>query len=100
MLLSIDVIIFGATGMVGQGVLRECLRAPEVRRVLTIGRTPIAVQDAKLQEIVYPDIFNYADIEPQLTGFDAYFFSLGVASSGMNEADYRRITYELTLAAA
>jgi uncharacterized protein YbjT (DUF2867 family) len=95
-----NIILFGATGMVGQGVLRECLRDPAVRRVLTIGRTPTSVQNAKQQDIVHPDLFDYADIEPQLTGFDACFFCLGVASSGMNETAYRRITYELTLAAA
>lgn len=95
-----NIILFGATGMVGQGVLRESLRDPAVRRILTIGRTPTIVQNAKHQDMVHPNLFDYADIEAQLTGFDACFFCLGVASSGMNETAYHRVTYELTLAAA
>lgn len=94
------ILLFGATGMIGQGVLRECLRDPDVRLVQTVGRTATGVQNPKLKEIVQPDLFQYAAIEPQLSGFDACFFCLGVASAGMNEADYYRLTYQLTLAAA
>jgi uncharacterized protein YbjT (DUF2867 family) len=94
------VLIFGATGMVGQGVLRECLRDPDVARVVTIGRTASGVRHAKLREIIHSDMTNYAAIESELTGFDACFFCLGVSSSGMNEADYSLVTYDLTLAAA
>jgi uncharacterized protein YbjT (DUF2867 family) len=95
-----NVLIFGATGMVGQGVLRECLQAPDVERVVTIGRTATTIENPKLGEIVRADMSSYAGLEDQLTGFDACFFCLGVSSSGMKEADYQRITYDLTLAAA
>jgi uncharacterized protein YbjT (DUF2867 family) len=94
------VLVFGATGMVGQGVLLECLRDPDVELAITVGRTATSTQNAKLQQIVHPDLANYAAIENQLTGFDACFFCLGVSSSGMKEADYDRITYGFTLAAA
>ncbi len=94
------VLIFGATGMVGQGVLLECLRDQEVELAVTIGRTATGVKDAKLREIVHNDLANYAGMEETLTGFDACFFCLGVSSSGMKEADYTRVTYDFTLAAA
>jgi len=94
------VLIFGATGMVGQGVLLECLRAPDVELAVTCGRSATGAQDPKLREIVHKDLSSYAGIERELAGFDACFFTLGVSSSGMKEADYARITYDLTLAAA
>jgi uncharacterized protein YbjT (DUF2867 family) len=94
------VLVFGATGMVGQGVLRECLLDPEVELAVTVGRTATGARDAKLREIVREDLRSYAGIEDELTGFDAGFFCLGVSSSGMKEADYERVTYGLTLAAA
>jgi uncharacterized protein YbjT (DUF2867 family) len=96
----VNILIFGATGMVGQGVLRECLADPDVRVVQTIGRTPTGAQDSKLREIIHGDLTNYQSIEPQLTGFDACFFCLGVSSSGMTEQGYGRLTYDVTLAAA
>jgi len=86
--------------MIGQGVLRECLLDADVARVLTIGRTATGVQHAKLQEIAHPDMWNYAAIEDRLRGFDACFFCLGVTSAGMSEADYTRVTYGITIAAA
>ena len=86
--------------MVGQGVLRECLRDPEVHLVQTVGRTATGAKSPKLSELVQADLFHYAPVENQLAGFDACFFCLGVASAGMNEAGYSRLTYELTLAAA
>ncbi len=95
-----NVILFGATGMVGQGVLRECLLDPEVQRVLSIVRTPSGQQHPKLREFVHTDFFNYSDIESELKGYDACFFTLGVSSAGMDEAKYRHLTYDLTLAAA
>ncbi len=95
-----NVIIFGATGMVGQGVLRECLRDAEVQRILLIGRTASAIQNPKVTEIMQKDLFDYSPIANQLAGYNACFFCLGVSSAGMSEADYRRITYDLTLAAA
>jgi uncharacterized protein YbjT (DUF2867 family) len=96
----VNILIFGATGMVGQGVLRECLADSDVRVVQTIGRTPTRAQNSKLREIVHGDLTNYQSVEPQLTGFDACFFCLGVSSSGMTEQDYGRLTYDVTLAAA
>ncbi len=94
------VLIFGATGMVGQGVLRECLSAQDVELVATVGRKATDARDTKLREIVHEDLSSYAAIEPELAGFDACFFSLGVSSAGMKEADYERITYGFTPAAA
>jgi uncharacterized protein YbjT (DUF2867 family) len=95
-----NVILFGATGMVGQGVLRECLLDPTVQRVLSIVRKPTGQQHPKLRELAHADFFNYSDIESQLTGFDACLFSLGVSSAGMAEPQYTHLTYDLTLAAA
>jgi uncharacterized protein YbjT (DUF2867 family) len=95
-----NVLLFGATGMVGQGVLRECLLDPDVQRLVTIGRTPSGAQHPKLQQIVHRDLWHYAEIERDLSGFDACFFCLGVSSAGMKEEEYARITYGITLAAA
>jgi uncharacterized protein YbjT (DUF2867 family) len=95
-----NVLLFGATGMVGQGVLRECLLDPDVRLAQTVGRTATSVQNPKLREIVRQDLLHYQAMESDLSGFDACFFCLGVSSSGMKEADYSRVTYEITMAAA
>lgn len=95
-----NVLIFGATGMVGQGVLRECLLDPGVERVTAIGRTATGVTAPKLRELVHADLWNYASIEHELTGFDSCFFCLGVTSAGMKEADYERVTYGIAVAAA
>lgn len=94
------VILFGATGMVGQGVLRECLLDPGVESVLAIGRSPTGQRLAKLREILHGNFFDFLSIESQLTGYDACFFCLGVSSIGMSEERYRRLTYDITLAAA
>jgi uncharacterized protein YbjT (DUF2867 family) len=94
------VLIFGATGMVGAGVLRECLNAADVSLIQTIGRTATGQRHDKLREVVHPDLWNYAPIEAALSDFDVCFFCLGVSSSGMKEPAYRRVTYDLTLAAA
>src|SRR6478752_6104022 len=94
------VILFGATGMVGQGVLRECLLDPGVESVLAIGRGPTGQRHAKLREIQHGNFFDFSSIESQLTGYDACFFCLGVSSIGMSEERYRRLTYDITLAAA
>jgi uncharacterized protein YbjT (DUF2867 family) len=96
----LKVILFGATGMLGQGVLRECLLDPEVHAVTTIGRTATRLSNPKLHQIIHPDLFHYAGIEPQLTGFDACFFCLGKTSAGMSEVDYTHVTYDLAVAAA
>jgi uncharacterized protein YbjT (DUF2867 family) len=95
-----NVVLFGATGMVGQGVLRECLLDPEITEVLSIGRSATGQQHPKLREIVHKDLYDYSSIEDQLSRFDACFFCLGVSSAGKSEADYRRITYDITIAAA
>ncbi len=94
------VLILGATGMVGQGVLRECLLDPDVDAIQTVGRSATGAHHAKLREIVQPDLFHYSDIEAELKGFDACFFCLGVSSAGMSEPQYENLTYTLTLAAA
>jgi uncharacterized protein YbjT (DUF2867 family) len=94
------VILFGATGMVGQGVLRECLLDPEIERVVAVGRTASGVRDGKLREIVHANLGNLASIETQLAGCDACFFCLGVSSAGMEEEDYTRVTYGFAIAAA
>jgi uncharacterized protein YbjT (DUF2867 family) len=95
-----NVLIFGATGMVGQGVLRECLLDPDVERVTAVGRRATGVATPKLREVVHADPWNYSAIEKELTGFDACFFCLGVTSAGMKEADYERVTYGIAVAAA
>jgi uncharacterized protein YbjT (DUF2867 family) len=96
----LKVILFGATGMVGQGVLRECLLDPEADEVLSIGRSATGQAHPKLREIVQPNLLDYSSVESRLSGFDACFFCLGVSSAGMSEKDYRRVTFDLTLAAA
>jgi uncharacterized protein YbjT (DUF2867 family) len=96
----VKVILFGATGMVGQGVLRECLLDNQVETVLAIGRSSTGLQDAKLQEIISPDLFDLSPIESRLSGYDACFFCLGVSAAGMKEQDYRRLTYDLTTSVA
>jgi uncharacterized protein YbjT (DUF2867 family) len=100
MLDRVDVILFGASGMVGQGVLRESLLAPDVHRVLSIGRTVTGQQHPKLREIARADLYDYGDIEADLTGYHTCFFCLGTSAAGKTEAEYRRVTYDLTMAAA
>jgi len=86
--------------MVGQGVLRECVLDPDVERILSIVRAPSGRREPKLRELVHNDFFDFSAIENELAGFDACFFCLGISSAGMKEADYRRVTYDITLAAA
>jgi len=90
------VLLFGATGMVGQGVLRECLLDPDVTEVVAVGRSSTGQTHTKLREVIAPDLFNLAP----LPGFDACFFTIGQTSAGMSEADYTRITFDLTMAVA
>ena len=94
------VLLFGATGMVGQGVLRECLRAADVERVLSVGRTPLGQSHPKLDELVHADLFDLAPVADRLKPFDACFFCLGVSAAGLSEAEYTRMTFDLTLAVA
>jgi len=93
----VKVILFGATGMVGQGVLRECLLDDGVEGVLAIGRSSTGLTHPKLRELVRKDLFDFATAGTDLRGYDACFFCLGVSSAGMSEADYTRVTFDLTL---
>ena len=95
-----NVLLFGATGMVGQGVLRECLLADDVARVIAIGRRATGVHDRKLHEIVQSDLLDYRALEAELRDVDACFFCLGMSSVGQPETDYARVTFDITLAAA
>ena len=97
---NVKVILFGATGMVGKGVLRECLLDPEVENVLAIGRSATGQQHEKLYEIVHGDLSDLSAIKDKLAGYNACFFCLGVSAAGMNEQAYRRVTYDLTISAA
>lgn len=94
------VILFGASGMVGQGVLRECLVDDGVTSVLVIGRNSCGLTHPKIQEVLRQDFFDYSDIMDVITGYDACFFCLGVSAVGMSEQDYYRLTFDLTLSAA
>jgi uncharacterized protein YbjT (DUF2867 family) len=96
----VKIVLFGATGMIGQGVLRECLRDPDVERVLAIGRSSTRQLDEKLREVVRADLTDLSGLEQDLAACEACFFCLGVSSAGMGEAEYRRVTYDLTLAVA
>jgi len=86
--------------MLGQGVLRECLLDPEVERVVSVVRRATGTQHPKLREVVHADFHDFTSIAPQLTGLDACLFTLGVTSAGMSEQEYRRVTYDITMAAA
>jgi uncharacterized protein YbjT (DUF2867 family) len=92
------VLLFGATGMIGQGVLRECLVDPSVELVLAVGRRATGQHHDKLREVVHSDLFDLSALAGQLAGFDACFFCLGVTSAGMREDAYRRVTYDLAFA--
>lgn len=95
--MRICVIITGVTGMVGEGVLHECLLHPDVERVLIINRRPSGMAHAKLTEIIHGNFHDLSAIESRLAGYNACFFCLGVSSVGMKEEDYRRVTYDLTM---
>jgi hypothetical protein len=98
--MKIRAIIFGATGMVGEGVLIESLKHSAVESVLVIGRRSCHVEHPKLKELVHQDFFDYSTVEDRLRGYNACFFCLGVSSVGMDETDYTRVTYDLTMQAA
>ena len=95
-----NVLLLGATGMVGQGALRECLLASDVVRVTALGRSATAQKHARLDELVHANLFDLSAIETRLTGYDACFFCLGVSSAGMSEQEYTVVTHDLTLAVA
>jgi uncharacterized protein YbjT (DUF2867 family) len=94
------VLLFGATGMVGQGVLRECLLDESVQSVLSVGRSITGQQQEKLSELKLNDFMNLTTIEELLKGYDACFFCLGVSAVGMSEENYRKISYDFTLSVA
>jgi len=94
------VLLFGATGMVGQGVLRECLSDPDVETVVSIGRGAAGQKHPKLREQPHHDFLDFSAIQDQLSGFNACFFCLGVSSAGLNEEQYTLVTYGFTIAAA
>jgi len=94
------VVLFGGSGMVGQAVLHECLLDPEVERVVSVVRRATGAQHPKLREVVHGDFLDFTSIAPELTGVDTCLFTLGVTSAGMSEQEYRRVTYDITMAAA
>jgi uncharacterized protein YbjT (DUF2867 family) len=96
----VKIILFGASGMVGQGVLYECLHDPDVSDVLVIGRSALEQKDPKLRALAVPNVGDLSRNESDVTGYDACFFCLGVSSVGMSEADYKKVTYDLTVGAA
>jgi uncharacterized protein YbjT (DUF2867 family) len=96
----VRVLLLGATGMVGQGVLRECLRAADVTEVVSVGRSPLTASHPKLRSVVIADLFDLEPAAEALTGVDACFFCLGVSSTGMSPETYERITHDLTIAVA
>jgi uncharacterized protein YbjT (DUF2867 family) len=97
---GVKVIVFGATGMVGQAVLAQCLGDSGIDEVVVVGRTPVGRRDAKLREIIHRNFTDFASLAADFAGSDACFFCLGVSSVRMKEADYRRVTKDFTLAAA
>ncbi len=96
----VKIVLFGATGMIGQGVLRECLLDPSVEAVLTVGRAATGVQHEKLREVVHADLADLSPIDAELAGHDACFYCLGVSAAGYDEAAYTRITLDFALEAA
>jgi uncharacterized protein YbjT (DUF2867 family) len=98
--MAMKVMVFGATGMVGAGVLRECLLDAGVERVLTVGRHATGERNEKLRETVTADLLDLTAIEGELGGYDACFYCMGVSSVGMTEAEYRRVSYAMPMAAA
>ena len=94
------VLLFGATGMVGQAALRACLQAADVSEVVTVGRTPTGQRHHKLRELQHDDLWHLQPLADRLAGFDACFFCIGKTSAGMDEAQYTHFTYDMTLAVA
>jgi uncharacterized protein YbjT (DUF2867 family) len=92
-----NVIITGTTGMVGEGVLMQCLNSPEIKSVLVINRKTSGYTHPKLKEIIHSDFFDFSKIESQLTGYNACFFCLGITSVGVDQETYYKMTYTLTM---
>jgi uncharacterized protein YbjT (DUF2867 family) len=95
-----NVVLFGASGMVGQGVLRACLQDSSVRKVVCVGRSSLDQRHPKLMQVVREDLFDLIPFEGELTGLDACFYCLGVSAAGLTEERYRRLTYDLTVSVA
>jgi hypothetical protein len=98
--MKIKAIITGATGMVGEGVLHECLLHPDVESVMSISRRPCGVRHEKLKEVLHRDFSDFSGLDKELIGYNAGFFCMGVSSVGMTEETYRHLTYDLTMALA
>jgi hypothetical protein len=96
----VNILLFGASGMVGRGALLECIKDDRVRSVLVLGRTSCGIEHPKVREIIHRDFFDYTPIQSEFSGCDACFFCLGVSSAGMKEPEYHHVTYDLTVAAA
>jgi len=94
---TIRVILTGATGMVGEGVLLECLDEPAVEHVLLVSRKPYPIKHPKVEQCIVPDFLDLSAVTAWLAGYDACFFCAGVSSAGMSESDYSHITYDITL---
>jgi uncharacterized protein YbjT (DUF2867 family) len=95
--MKIKAILTGATGMVGEGVLHECLKHPQVEQVLLVSRRSCGVSDPRLKELLVPDFFDLSSIQNHMVGYNACFFCLGVSSIGMKEPEFHKLTYELTI---
>jgi uncharacterized protein YbjT (DUF2867 family) len=93
-------LLFGGSGMIGQGVLRELLQRAEVTKVISVGRTPLEQKHEKLEELLRNDLYDWSGTEAAFTGIDAVFFCLGVSSGGMSEAEYTKVSYELPMSIA
>lgn len=98
--MALRVIITGVTGMVGEGVLHECLNHPDVEKVLVVGRRAYGLKHPRLTELVLADFANWSDIQTQLAEYQACFFCMGVSSVGLKEPEYTRLTYDLTIGIA
>jgi len=98
--MKINPIITGATGMVGKGVLLECLDHSDVERVLTIGRSKLDIEHPKLKQLVHADFSDFSSVKDQLTGYNACYLCMGVSAAGLSEEQYRVITHDYTLALA
>jgi len=94
----VNVILFGVTGMVGQGVLRECLKDSGVTSVLTVGRSPLDIQHPKLKNLCLKNLLNYQAVESELSGYDACFFCLGATAAGKTEQEYALINHDIPVA--
>ena len=99
-ILNMKIILFGATGMIGQGVLIECLKNPLVKQILIVGRKSCGIKNKKIEEIIHDDFLDYSNIQSSFKNHNACFYCLGVSSAGMTKEKYYNITYNYTKAVA